>query len=175
MPRPISNVRIASSFVTHTAGAARTIQEVDFDLGPNEAIEIFAISGIMTQPGLTTSNTTTAEGAVQSVHVEDDNARAVELLISDTDAFQLDDEAIYKQGLFLVQKGDNVNHDTGFGLSVQPTTPIVYPVPIIAATNLSHVIRTADADLDIAGTVDIHYRYVMLSQNELAFAIARRR
>lgn len=175
MATPISGVRIATSFITHEGGATPSTQEIDFDMGPNEAIEIFGVQGIQSSHAtLTMSTTPDVHSSVQTLHLEDDNPRDPGHQIADTDAVFLDDEIIYMQAWELVEFDDGATGGA-FSQSIHPVDLVQYPQPIITAQNPTHAIVSDGADTDCAGTLLIHYRYVRLTQQELAFAIARRR
>lgn len=176
MPRAISNVRVASDVITHEGGTTPTEREIDFDLGLNEAIEIFGIVGLVNSFATYTVGTSPgADSGVQALQLDPDNPRDIAHLTSDTDITFLDEEAIFMQAVQAIGFNDTTNGTGGLATTVTPNGLVTYPEQILSAINPSHTIVTNGADLDFVGTLMIHYRYVQLTQQEIAFQVARRR
>lgn len=177
MASPLTNVRIATSLVTHEGGSTATEQEIDFELATQEAIEIFAVLGVPTslENFTSTGATIQAPSGIQTLHLEDDNPRDVGFEISATDVVFLDDEVIYEQSVMALELEDDTNGVGVGGLAVTPNQLIVFPQPVLSARNLTHSVVTSTTNIDFVGQLFIHYRYVRLTQTELAFAIASRR
>lgn len=176
LARVLTNTRIATSFYTHEAGSTQGGQEVDFDLGTNQAIEIFSVFGVVDSlENITAVATLQAPSVQHSLHLEDDNPRDTGLEITDTDLVELNDEVIYKQSVVSVQAHDTTNGVGSAGLAITPTGMVTYPEPILTAANLQHQFKASGTNMDIAATLYIFYRYVLLSNQELAGIIAVRR
>lgn len=176
MPRALTNIRIATSLVTHEGGATPTEQEIDFQLAVREAIEIFAVIGILNDLGNVAAGTTQDSiTGMQTLQAEEDNPRDVGHQTTDTDTVILDDEVIFMQGLVHTAVEDDTNHTDSASTVLSPNGPVVYPIPLVEAFNLHHTIVTEGTALDFVGTLMIHYRYVELSSAETVGVFARRR
>lgn len=172
MSQALSDVRIARSVIGHTtsAGTAQT-QEMDFDFGVQEAIEIFGVQGLML-PDISSVASSVSMLALQTLHLEDDALTTVPDDDGDADLFETDSEIAFMQELHMLDfDGTTEAHASAY---INPTGLIVFPEPILSAANMTHRTVCDHANLDFAGTLLVHYRYVKLSFNELAFAIARR-
>lgn len=172
MSQALSDVRIARSVIGHTtsAGTAQT-QELDFDFGVQEAIEIFGVMGLIL-PDSTAVVAFASMLAIQSLHLEDDALTTVPDDDGDADLFETDSEICYMQEHH--QHLLDGTTEAGASAYINPTGLVVFPEPILSAANMTHRTISDHANLDFAGTLLIHYRYVKLNFNELAFAIARR-
>lgn len=176
MPNTLSNMRIARSVLHHETGNTPTTQEMDFDLGLNEAVEIFAVMGVPTSFAvLTPSAALVAYAAAASLHIEDDNPRDLDIVAADDDLVVIDDEVIFLQGMHVLMGEDSTNHDTTAALAYNPQEPLVYTQPILAAINLRHRLDASGTQVDVVHHMEVHYRYVRLTDSELIQQVARRR
>ena len=79
MPREISGLRIARSFVT-PAGTNETTRVIDFQLGARQGIAISAVLGsAMVESGATTisASVATIQNGVQTLHLESGSLETV--------------------------------------------------------------------------------------------------
>lgn len=174
MPRPITDIRIAHSFIGNNAAGTTETVELDFDIGVREAIEIFAVHGHLQEGTAPVSAAGTVEIGAQSLHIEDGTIETPENTPVTADRFELDWEVIFDQVKFTRYTVDDVAQNSGFSVWMSPNGLVTFPAPYLSVTNLTHRVL-AGAGNTYAGTVDIHYRYVSLTADEVAFQYARRR
>lgn len=171
MGRPISDLRIARSFI----GAAATEEsvEIDFSIGRREAIEISAVLGTMAPTAAVATSTPTPVLAEQTLHIEDGTIEALSSTGGAPDQFDNDSEVLFHQVLSVIAFDGST--EAAGALSVTPSGLVTFPEPILSPVNLTHRADNEGAILDVGCTLMIYYRYVELSDRELAFQFARRR
>lgn len=174
MPRALTDIRIAHSFIgNNSAGSTETV-ELDFDIGLREAIEIFAVFGSLQEGAAPVSAAGTVEIGAQSLHLEDGTITAPESIPSEADRFDVDDEVIYQQIKYTRYTVDDTAGNAAIMSILNPSTLITFPAPILSVINLTHRVQAGTGNT-YGGNVDIHYRYVSLTSDEVAFQYARRR
>ena len=175
MPREISGMRIARSFISPTnSEASRTI---DFQLGARQGIAIQGVLGsIIGDPaGYSPSTSVITEmNATHTLHLESGALETVpDQAAEDEDT--IDSEIFYRQDLWMAGNDDSA---TEFRASVNalvvPSSPVWYPRPLYSARNITHRGITRDADLDVLAHVIIYYIFVEFSLAELGLILARR-
>ena len=171
MPKAISAMRQARSFVG--AAATEETTELDFNIGTKEAIEIFGVMGLMGLTANTEAATVVGRIAEQSLHIEDGTIEALNSTGAAADQFDNDSEVLFAQVLNLV--AFNGTTEAAAALSVTPNGLIKFPEPVISPINLTHRTDMEAAAFDVGCQLFIYYRYVELSDSELAFQFARRR
>lgn len=171
MTKAISDFRVARSFIGNTATEESV--ELDFNIGTREAIEIAAVLGLMGATANTEATTVTPVIAEQSLHVEDGTIEALGSSAASNDAFDNDSEVIFAQVMNMITF--NGTTEAAAAMDVNPSGLVTFPEPVISPINLTHRADNDGASLDVACTLLIYYRYVELSDQELAFQFARRR
>jgi len=170
MPQAITDWRVARSFIGGLAAAES--QELDFNIGTQEAIEIASISGHIGFGTITPSAGFGTVIAQQTVRVEDGQIEALGLDETDVNVFDNDSEVMFEQFLNAI-RFDGTTEAAGAisGANFEK----VYAEPILSPINLTHAIINEGSVSTTGAVVLIEYRYVRLSLNELAFQFARRR
>lgn len=175
MPREISGLRIARSFITPTN--AEVSRELDFQLGARQGISILGVLGnLMPDPASTTISTSTIVLLTgnHTLHLETGSLETVpDAGAEDEDT--TDSEIFFKQDIFI---GGNDDASTEFRASlsslVDPSGLVIFPRPILTARNITHRGITRDAALDIMAHVILYYVFVEFSLAELGLLLARR-
>ena len=175
MPREISGLRIARSFITPTN--ARVTRVLDFQLGARQGIAISQVLGsIKVDPGAFTLSTSTVLmfAGNHTLHLESGSLETVPDEQGE-DEDTIDSEIFYRQDLSV---GGNDDVTTEFRASLaMETTPnesITFEKPILTARNITHSGITSSANLDILAHVIIFYTFVEFSLAELGLILARR-
>lgn len=171
MTKPISDWRTARSFIGATA--TQEAVELDFNIGTREAIEIASVLGIMNITSVTEVATIAPVVSEQSLHIEDGTIETLNTDEAEADQFDNDSEVIYQQSTNVVSW-----NGTTEGSAVLQTVPngiVVFARPILSPINLTHRVDNDAGVTGFGGILLIEYRYVELSDQELAFQFARRR
>ena len=174
MPKEISGLRIARSFITPTNAEAS--RELDFQLGPRQGIAIKAVMGAMVpHSGSSLSTSTVAfASASQTLHLETGSLENVPLADAG-DEDTIDSEVFYRQELSVVGTDDaTTEFRASVAVGVWPSGIVVYPEPIFAARNITHRGIADGASLDFLGNVIIFYTFVEFALAELGLILARR-
>lgn len=171
MPKPISGMRIARSFIGNAA-TEETV-ELEFNIGTREAIEILAVLGTLAPSAVVTTATPTPVTSEQSLHLEDATLEGLGSVGASADQFNNDSEVIFHQVLSVIAF-DGTTEAAG-AIEVTPSGLIVFPEPLISPINLTHRVDNEAAVMDVGATLMIYYRYVELSDRELALEFGRRR
>lgn len=168
---PISDWRTARSFI----GATSTEEavELDFNIGTREAIEIASVLGIMNVSSVTETATIAPVIAEQSLHIEDGTIEVLNTDEAEADQFDNDSEVIYQQSTGII--AFNGTTEGAAVLYVNPSGIVVFAEPILSPINLTHRVDNDAGLMGFGGILLIEYRYVELSDRELAFQFARRR
>lgn len=172
MPRAISDWRVANSFIGQAGVSSVETAELDFNIGSREAIEIAGVLGLLIISTITEVTTPAPIQAVQTLHIEDGMIQDVEVSTSEADNFDNDSEVIYQQVM-------NVDAVIGVDeasemIDVHPSGLVTFPAPILSPINLTHRAEN-NSNLTTAARLLIYYRYVALSDAELALQFSRRR
>jgi len=176
MPKPISTMRVAFSFLTPN-GAETISQEMDFDLGVGQGLEIFGVLG--TLQDLQDSSLAAADDDVsaivtgQSLHLET-GALEDPLGAAGEDIVRTDTEIIYRQDALLVFM-NQVTAGSAVSLSVTPSGLVTFPIPILTARNPQHRAEGRVTDQFSAWSLLMYYRYVELNDDETVFLLSRSR
>lgn len=171
MTKPISDWRTARSFIG--AAATQETAELDFNIGTREAIEIASVLGIMNLTSLTEVTTISPVISEQSLHMEDGTIEVLSSAEADADQFDNDSEVIYQQTV--INAAFNGTTEAAAMLVVMPNSIVVFAEPVVSPINLTHRVDNAAGASGFGGILLIEYRYVELSDQELAFQFARRR
>ena len=172
MVKAISDWRHARSAIGN-AGTEETV-ELDFNIGNREAIEIASVQGLINISAVTEATSAIAPITTeQSLHIEDGTIEALSSASGDVDQFDNDSEVVYQQtatGVWF-----NGTTEAAAVLQIHPEGLIVFAHPILSPINLTHRVDNAAGSMACLGVLLIEYRYVELSDQELAFQFARRR
>jgi len=171
MTKPISDWRTARSFI----GAAATQEsvELDFNIGTREAIEIASVQGLMNWTTIASGASIGPVHSEQSLHLEDGTIEDLNTSADEADQFENDSEVIYQQTANAVAFDGTT--EGGVTIDILPNGLHVFARPILSPINLTHRVDMDAAAMDFGCILLIQYRYVELSDRELAFAFARRR
>lgn len=174
MPREISGLRIARSFITPNDTAVS--RELDFQLGARQGIAIQGVLGSLTwDPANTTVGASlSAMRGSQTLHLETGSLETVpDAAAEDEDT--TDSEIFYEQVMALGGQDDNATEfRASLAMLVSPTGLVTFSRPIFSARNITHRGITTSATLDMLGAVLIYYVYVEFSLSELGLILARR-
>ena len=172
MTVPISDVRVARSFIGVAAASSVESQEMDFNLGVREAIEIFAAMSTVGNVIVTATASILIDFVTQTLHMETETLDDVPHLQSEADEVDMDSEYFFRQAMHILHF--NGTTEAAGGLAQLPSGLITFPVPILSAINITHRVET-DTAVSAGCEVHVHYRYVALSTTEQAFQFARSR
>jgi len=169
MPRALSGIRIARSYLT-PAGTTAVQRVLDFQLGADDGIEVFSITGDIGMQTTGVGASYVAGSVVQTVHLESGSIEAVPIGTDDEDT--IDSEQIYRQTLCHVNY--NGTTEAASSMVISPATPVVYPQPLFSARNITHNAIGDLATYVFGCHVLIQYRFVRFSLQELGLILARR-
>ncbi len=175
MPREISGLRIARSFITPTDSVVSRV--IDFQLGARQGIAIEGVLASMVpdpagfEPA--SAATTEASGS-HTLHLESGSLETVPDSAGE-DEDTIDSEVFFRQELWI---GGNDDSATEFRASlavmVVPQGYIPFPKPIFSARNITHRGISTASNLDFLANVTIYYTFVEFSLAELGLILARR-
>jgi len=175
MPRIISGLRTARSFVTPTSSSVVS-RELDFQLGAQQGIEILAVLGygtyFDTSPSTSDTVPVTSVG-VQSLHMETGTLEDVPKVAAD-DEDDIDTEIFYIQSYSMMFQIPATAGGGGGSVFATPTGIVNFAEPIRTARNITHRGQTVAVGQELNVGVLIYYRYIEFSQAELGFFLARR-
>jgi len=175
MPREISGLRIARSFITPPFAA--TTRELDFQLGARQGIAIQSVlGGITADPaGFTPSPSTMTEFvANHTLHLETGSLESVPDA-STEDEDTIDSEIFYRQDLWIGGQDDSVTEfRASLASLVVPNGIVPFARPIFTARNITHRGITSNSSLAVLCHVIIYYTFVEFSLSELGLILARR-
>lgn len=176
MPRVRSGQRFCRSFLSPTGAANEVSAELDFQLGGDDGIEIFAVQGYGSlHDDSPAASDTVPYNAVahQTLHLEAGETEDLPDAAGE-DGFDIDSEIFWVQ--HFVQQGHipATAGGGGAGLTITPSGLVVFDKPILSPRNITHKATTLTADQDLECGVIIHYRYVSFSSSELGVLLARR-
>lgn len=169
MAKAISSMRIARSTIVTPATETDVI---DFDLSPDQGLQLLALKSIWTSASLDDAITLRSQQAVASLHAEDDTLEdpSPEADATDRDTEVLHLDSILGHAVFSAL-------GTGVGGTNVGSSPIEhFPEPIILAINPTHRVETTDwVSPGVAHMYLLYYRYVELSRIEQMDSILRGR
>ena len=171
MPKAISSWRVARSFIANAA--TQETVELDFSIGTREAIEIAAVLGTLIATAAVATSTPTPVLSDQTLHIEDGTIETPNSSGASADQFNNDSEIVFQQTLNVIAF-DGSTEGAG-AIQVTPSGLVVFPAPILSPINLTHRVDNEGAVMDVGATLLIYYRYVELSDRELALEFGRRR
>lgn len=175
MPREISGLRIARSFISPTDSAVSRV--IDFQLGARQGIAISSVLGeILPGPAQLTISTTTLSlfTGVHTLHLESGNLETVpDLAAEDEDT--IDSEVFYRQSV-IIGGNDDVTTEFRASLAIMamPNGVVEYRQPIFAARNITHRGISSSSSFGFNAHVTIYYTFVEFSLAELGLILARR-
>lgn len=174
MTRPVSAMLIAKNTIRVQAISTIETSEIDFEMGPDEGVEILGLKSIWGEIDQAVATTITEGKAQASLHMEDETLTDPNLDVDDN----VRSSEVVHASLGLSSKGDDSGAAAG-GMTSQMTAiegPIEnFPRPLITLVNLTHRLETDAVINDVYHTYLIYYRYVKLSPSELAVEFQRRR
>ncbi len=175
MPREISGLRIAKSFISPTNAVVS--RELDFQLGARQGIAIHGILGgmVIDPSGFTASATTIlAMQANQTLHLETGSLETVPDGAGE-DEDSTDSEIFYRQNLGVIANDDFATEfRASASVTVTPSSIVPFPRPVLTARNITHRGISTSAELDFLGWVLIYYVFIEFSLAELGLLLARR-
>lgn len=176
MPRTLSGLRIARSFVSPTGAANEVEREIDFQLGADDGIRILWVLGygVLHDDSPAASDTVPVFGVgAQTLHLE--TATTEDLpLVTGEDTDDIDTEIFYVQHFAQVIQVPATAGGGGGALLVTPSGIVDYPKGILSPRNIVHKGRTSVADQDLEAGLLIGFEYVRFSNAELGVLLARR-
>lgn len=175
MPREISGLRIARSFIT--PGNTEVARVLDFQLGARQGI---AISGVLGDMSLDPANTAhsasiiSEETATQTLHLESGSLETVPDAAGE-DEDTIDSEVFYRQHLQFASNDDvTTEFRASVAIVVNPSTIVPFQRPILTARNITHRGIASSSNLGFLAHVIIYYTFVEFSLAELGLILARR-
>lgn len=172
MPRPISGIRVARSFVT-PSGAAAVSRELDFQLAVRQGIEMFGVIGTAQLTHTFVTAVTVIRG-VQTLHLETGTLEEPPTATGE-DEDNIDTEIIYQQVVSGFTQDEAATRGGSLGaLLAVPSSIVAFPFSILSARNITHRGESENANLDIQFGLLIYYRYVEFSLSEMGLLLARR-
>jgi len=176
MPREISGLRIARSYVT-PAGAATVSRVMDFQLGARQGIAIHAILGdMLPDPAATLLSTGLVSEftGVQTMHLESGSLETVPNAAGE-DEDTIDSEVFFRQTLVWAGNDDvTTEFRASLTTHVTPGGIVNFERPILTARNISHRCISDNSGLAILAHVILYYVFVEFSLSELGLILARR-
>jgi len=173
MVQAISDWRMARSKIGQAGAGTLEEVELDFNIGSDEAIEIASVLGLINMATASGSATQAPAIAQQNLHIEDGQIETtLDTDVTAADQFDNDSEVIYSQSVN--ESTFNGTTEASAYLTVTPSGVVVFARPIVSPINLTHAVKVITG-ITVIAILLIQYRYVRLSDKELAFQFARRR
>jgi len=175
MPREISGLRIARSFISATNTEAT--RELDFQLGARQGVALLGVLGGMVgdPAGISMSTSLQLEyNGVQTLHLETGSLETVpDAAAEDEDT--IDSEVFFRQD-YIVAGNDDSSTEFRSAVThlVVPSSVVNFQRPIFSARNLTHRGITSNASFDLLCHVILYYVFVEFSLAELGLILARR-
>jgi len=171
MVQAITGWRTARSFIG--AAATEETAELDFNIPVNGGIEIASVLGLANVTTVASVASIAPVHSEQSLHIEDGTIEALNSTADEVDQFESDSEVFWSQSVNLMAF-DGTTEGAAW-VETNPNGLVTFARPILSLINLTHRTDNDAAAMDIGYIVLIEYRYVSLSDRELAFEFARRR
>lgn len=176
MPREISGLRIARSFVS-PAGITEASRVIDFQLGARQGISIKGVIGSMAvEDSSTTFSASVMQvmSGVQTLHLESGSLETVPDQTGE-DEDTIDSEVFYRQDFTGVFNDDaTTEFRASAALMVAPAGLVTFPEQILVARNITHRAVNRVSTLSTLAHVLIYYTFVEFSLAELGLILARR-
>lgn len=175
MPREISGLRIARSFITPPNSEVSRV--MDFQLGARQGIAIHAVLGdmVIDSTGFTPSAAAqTVLNGTHTLHLESGNLETVPDAGGE-DEDTIDSEVFFRQSLLYVGNDDlTTEFRASAAVLVTPSSIVNFERPILTARNITHRGIALQSSLDFLAHVIIYYVFVEFSLAELGLILARR-
>lgn len=175
MPREISGLRIARSFITPPGTEVSRV--IDFQLGARQGIAIEAVlADIAVDPAAFTPGASiiTVLNGNQTLHLESGSLENVPDAVAE-DEDTIDSEVFFRQTLTFVGNDDFATEfRASAAIAVMPSGIVNFAKPIFSARNITHRGITTGAGIDLLCHVTIYYTFVEFSLAELGLILARR-
>lgn len=173
MPKEISGLRIARSFITPTDSEVQ--RTIDFQLGARQGISIEGVLGMIAPDEANWTVSPTAILAQQghhTLHLESGSLETVPDAAGE-DEDTIDSEIFYRQDLTVIAI-DEPTAQGAASMSVVPSGMWKPPKPLWTARNITHRGISTATGLDMLCHVIIYYIFVEFSLAELGLILARR-
>jgi len=177
MAKDLTGIRTARSTM-HISGTTQENQLLDFRFAISEGLRLHGIMPMVLDIDRTGAAAAHLETAVvQYLHLEEDVPEILPIggTVPSAQVVDIDTEILGGQATMAHFLEDGVNGEGGVALSSTPNGLIVFPEPILIASNLTHTARCDDANIDASLLMIIFYQRVRLSSNEFMLALARER
>jgi len=175
MPREISGLRIARSFITPSSSEVSRV--LDFQLGARQGISISSVLGeILPDPDNTTISASVSSflNGNHTLHLESGSLETVPDAVAE-DEDTIDSEVFFRQGFSFVGNDDlTTEFRASAAMVISPQGVVNYEKPILTARNITHRGITRAGALDTLCHVTIFYTFVEFSLAELGLILARR-
>lgn len=175
MPREISGLRIARSFISPTDTEVARV--IDFQLGARQGIAITMVLGeILPDPAgsLLSSSIVSELTGNHTLHLESGSLETVPDAAGE-DEDTIDSEVFFRQSMVYAGNDDAATEfRASLAITITPNGPVNYPIPILTARNITHRGISIVSSLDILCHVTIFYTFVEFSLAELGLILARR-
>lgn len=159
------------------AGAATVeTRELDFQLGANQGISVEGVLGygIAHDDSPAVSDTVPAFTiGTQTLHLETGAIESIPTLAGE-EADDIDTEIFYVQQFTQIFQVPSTAGGGGGSMHVTPSGLVTFSKPIETARNISHSGLSRAAGQNCEMGVLIYYRYVLFSNAEIGFLLARR-
>jgi len=171
MAQRTSGLRIAHSTLTPAGGAVAS-QELDFQLGSRQGIEIHGILAgmLISDDDAGGGSTLTEVNADQTLHLETGTLEVVPNTPA-SDAVNTDSEIFYRQSYHGSQIVSTVGGMTAF---LSPNGLVMFPETIKATRNVTHRGEVIESGTLFEMWVLVYYNYVEFSLAELGVLLSRR-
>ena len=175
MPREISGLRMARSFISPTNTVVT--REIDFQLGARQGIALYGVLGsIVPDTGGVVWSTSTIEefNGNHTLHLETGALEDVPDQDGE-DEDTIDSEIFYRQDISLIGNDDAATEfRASAAIMVTPNDLVSFPRPIFTARNITHRGISEESAFDFLAHVIIYYVFVEFSLAELGLIFARR-
>ena len=174
MVSAISGWRHARSKIGNGTTNTTETAVLNFNIGPDEAIEIASVLGHINHATADDAATMGQVQSVQRLHIEDGTLDAPGGVdVTEADDFDNDTEVIYEQ--FMTEITFNGTTEAAAVMLQSPNGLITFAERILSPINLTHSMENPSGGVTATGILMIEYRYVRLSDRELALQFSRRR
>jgi len=176
MPRISSGDRVGRSFVSPTGAGISVGRVLDFQLGPDDGIEIVAVLGYgyyFDNTPATSDTVPAANAASQTLHLEEGALEVIDLEAAEDDD-DIDSEIFYVQNWAMNFQVPATAGGGGGGVTVTPSGLVTFAKPILSPRNITHNGRTTTADTFLQAGILLYYHYVRFTSAELGVLLARR-
>lgn len=174
MTQAISGWRFARSKIANAGTGTVETAVLNFNIGPDEAIEIVSILGHIVPATADDGAAIAPVQCVQRLHIEDGNLDTPGGIdVTEADDFDNDSEVMFEQ--FLTEITFNGTTEAAVTYMQSPNGLIRFEEGVLLPINPTHSVETPTGGVTATGILLIEYRYVRLSDKELAMQFTRRR